>query len=236
MRGAMDGVLRDSPFGQIVRFATRNKVFSYPEEDPNFQIPWEQAEASEKEKEIEAGADPSAVNSVVATPGALSPQTSVINRDDPEARPVLSTYPTARSSTRGELGPVNTITRTRTREQTLPYSRERFEVEQEEAIDRQQSSIIAPQRTADGVILVDWYTTDDPENPQNWNSWKKAWVAFIIWAYTFSVYAASAIYTSAEPQIMEKFGVGQSKASLGLSIYVLGYGTGPMVTSLHRPS
>ena len=31
---------------------------------------------------------------------------------------------------------------------------------------------------------------------------------------------------------MEKFGVGQSKASLGLSMYVLGYGFGPMVSFL----
>jgi hypothetical protein len=29
---------------------------------------------------------------------------------------------------------------------------------------------------------------------------------------------------------MEKFAIGNSKAALGLSVYVLGYGTGPMVT------
>jgi DHA1 family multidrug resistance protein-like MFS transporter len=70
------------------------------------------------------------------------------------------------------------------------------------------------------------------QNPQNWNSWKKAWVALIIFLYTFAVYMASAIYTSAEPMVMEKFGVGQAKASLGLSMYVLGYGFGPMVSFL----
>lgn len=53
--------------------------------------------------------------------------------------------------------------------------------------------------------------------------------------YTFDVYMASAIYTSAEGMVMEKFGVGQSKASLGLSMYVLGYGIGPMVSSFCLP-
>jgi len=49
--------------------------------------------------------------------------------------------------------------------------------------------------------------------------------------YTFAVYCGSAIYTSSEPQIMQKFGVGQSTASLGLSIYVIGYGVGPLIFS-----
>lgn len=53
-------------------------------------------------------------------------------------------------------------------------------------------------------------------------------MTFQIFAYTFVVYCASAIYTPAEPQVMEKFGVGQAKASLGLSMYVIGYGIGPM--------
>ena len=49
--------------------------------------------------------------------------------------------------------------------------------------------------------------------------------------YTFAVYCGSSIYTSSEPQIMKVFGVGQSKASLGLSIYVIGYGVGPLIFS-----
>lgn len=31
------------------------------------------------------------------------------------------------------------------------------------------------------LILVDWYDSDDAENPQNWPSAKKAWVTFVIW-------------------------------------------------------
>jgi DHA1 family multidrug resistance protein-like MFS transporter len=227
--GGLADAVQDAPLGQFINWVSKGRYFAFPEQDPNFKIPWEQANASEKEKEIEATLPNSQETSNATTPSHISrepSQTAVVNREDIEARPGLSTIPTSHSSARGDFGVVTT--RTRTREQTTPYSRERFEVEQEEAIERKQSSIIAPQRTADGVILVDWYTTDDPANPQNWNSWKKVWVALVIFLYTFAVYSASAIYTSAEPQVMAKFGIGQAKASLGLSMYVIGYGVGPM--------
>jgi DHA1 family multidrug resistance protein-like MFS transporter len=45
------------------------------------------------------------------------------------------------------------------------------------------------------------------------------------------VYSTSSIYTSAEQGVMEKFGVSKLKATLGLAIYVLGYGVGPLIFS-----
>jgi DHA1 family multidrug resistance protein-like MFS transporter len=103
--------------------------------------------------------------------------------------------------------------------------------EEREAIERKESRIIVPQKTAEGIILVDWYSTDDPENPQNWSLSKKSWVTWVLWAYTFVVYCASAIYTPSEQGVMVAFNVGIPKAALGLSIYVLGYGFGPMLFS-----
>src|SRR5437667_5221824 len=32
----------------------------------------------------------------------------------------------------------------------------------------------APRRLKDSTILVDWYTANDPDNPQSWTSLKKA--------------------------------------------------------------
>lgn len=49
--------------------------------------------------------------------------------------------------------------------------------------------------------------------------------------YTFAIYASSAIYVSSEPGIMEHFGVQEFKASLGLALFVLGYGIGPLFFS-----
>ena len=47
--------------------------------------------------------------------------------------------------------------------------------EQKEGLDleRTRSLPIVPVKTSDGVVLVDWWTTDDPEDPQNWPQWKK---------------------------------------------------------------
>ena len=44
----MKQVFRDSFFGQIVRYATGNKYFKYPEEEPGFQIPEEYLQPEER--------------------------------------------------------------------------------------------------------------------------------------------------------------------------------------------
>jgi MFS transporter, DHA1 family, multidrug resistance protein len=48
---------------------------------------------------------------------------------------------------------------------------------QRESLKRGTSQPIVPQNTADGILLVDWYDTDDQDNPQNWSFKKKAVVA-----------------------------------------------------------
>ncbi|KAJ7147655.1 major facilitator superfamily domain-containing protein [Mycena crocata] len=75
--------------------------------------------------------------------------------------------------------------------------------------------------------LIDW-DEDDQDNPRNWSFRKRAFVAFSISLLTFSVYIGSAIYTSSIPGLMEEFHVSLTMATLGLTLYVLGYGIGPM--------
>jgi DHA1 family multidrug resistance protein-like MFS transporter len=48
---------------------------------------------------------------------------------------------------------------------------------------------------------------------------------------TFSVYIGSAIYSAGLEGVMTRFHVGQVAATLGLSLFVAGYGLGPMVWS-----
>lgn len=263
----MADTFREAAFGQIVRYVTRNKLFKYPEEDPNFQLPWEaesmepaepepepepepkpkpEPESEPKEKDIESSSSSSSSSDSDHLTGnaeiekassrtPISPVKSTKSRFSRQNTDLEKTISSPKSLTRREtmrtIGGYSIISRATTREQTSQYTRERFEVEQEEAVDRQETTVIQPQKTTDGIILVDWYTTDDPANPQNWSPMKKFGAALNIFFYTFVVYCASAIYTSSEPGVMERFGVGQSKASLGLSMFVLGYGTGPLVFS-----
>ena len=57
---------------------------------------------------------------------------------------------------------------------------------------------------------------------RNWSFGKRAFTTFSISFLTFSVYIGSAIYTPAIPGLMEAFDVSLTKATLGLTLYVLG--------------
>lgn len=76
--------------------------------------------------------------------------------------------------------------------------------------------------------LVDW-TENDAANPRNWSTPKKVFVTFEICLLTTSVYIGSAIYTAGIRNVMADFGVSQVVAVLGLTLFVAGYGLGPMV-------
>ncbi|KAM0788476.1 hypothetical protein ACM66B_001609 [Microbotryomycetes sp. NB124-2] len=69
----------------------------------------------------------------------------------------------------------------------------------------------------------------DSDNPQNWSSTKKGFVLFLISFLNFSVYIGASVYTSAIASLMEHFQVSLVVATLGLSLFVLGYGFGPML-------
>jgi DHA1 family multidrug resistance protein-like MFS transporter len=58
---------------------------------------------------------------------------------------------------------------------------------------------------------------------------KKFLVTFLICLLTFSVYIGSAIYSAGTEGVMEQFHVSQVAATLGLTLFVAGYGLGPMV-------
>ncbi|KAK8052162.1 hypothetical protein PG993_003547 [Apiospora rasikravindrae] len=119
----------------------------------------------------------------------------------------------------------------RSREVIVPNTEDRLEADQQHGLEKTKSIPIMPRQTKDGAILVDWYYTGDTANPQNWTSLRRGLVALIICVYTFVVYTSSAIYTTSEQGVMEAFGVNITVANLGLALFVLGYGTGPLLFS-----
>jgi MFS transporter, DHA1 family, multidrug resistance protein len=149
----MADLIRESPIGQVIRFATRNKYLRYPEEIEGFQIPWEgvtNASVEEKLADLSNGSN----HELDERDGERDVEKDLDAEGLARKTTTRGTLGTARGST-------TTISRTETREQTLPYSVERFKTELEEAVERQQSAIIVPQKTSDGITLVDWYTTDE---------------------------------------------------------------------------
>lgn len=67
------------------------------------------------------------------------------------------------------------------------------------------------------------------QNPQNWSTTKKVFVTFEITFLTFAVYIGSAIYTAGIIDIVKSFNVSTVAATLGLTLFVAGYGLGPMI-------
>jgi MFS transporter, DHA1 family, multidrug resistance protein len=78
------------------------------------------------------------------------------------------------------------------------------------------------------VELIDWLP-DDPANPQNWSMGKLFFVTGEICLLTTSVYIGSAIYTAGLQGVVEQFHVSEVAALLGLTLFVVGYGVGPML-------
>ncbi|OAG06220.1 multidrug transporter [Paraphaeosphaeria sporulosa] len=218
----VNAIIRDAPFGQLVRILTGNRIFKYAEEDPNFRFPISyaftgptDAENTEKQELRD--------DSTFQTQKASIEETVEDSVRDMEKVASASTSVTDSSA---RLRPVSSNI---TRIKSLPYTPERLHQDEQAAIERTESRPIAPTKTADGLILVDWYSTDDPENPQNWSFKKKIWTALLIDIYTFVVYCSSSIYVSSEELVRIRFGVAPFKASLGLALYVLGYGIGPLI-------
>jgi DHA1 family multidrug resistance protein-like MFS transporter len=232
-------VVRDATFGQILRYVTKNRILQYPEELPGFIAPdYDTPSTAEKQDVPE---DIATTFNITANNGnAIDPEKTE-DLDTEQAPPSLPDIDKTHSggSSQSDIERVATQTSSIERIRSRQYTQSRLQEERAIALHHTQSHTttrsyaiaIAPTKTADGLLLVDWYTTDDPENPQNWSQVKKAWTAFLICLYTFVVYASSSIYVSSELLIMQRFGVGDFKASLGLALYVLGYGIGPLLFS-----
>jgi len=178
-------LIRDSPFGHIVRLVTRNKVFQYPEErDPGL---WKKYVHEEK-------------SGYMAHHGTVEPPEEE-SQDLNNARGVRARD--SDSSARTEVG---------------------------DGYNAASGAKVDPEKGKDKYV-IDWYGDDDPQNPRNWSRGKKFFVTFEICFLTFSVYIGSAIYTPGLMDVMQVFGVGNVPATLGLTLYVAGYGLGPIIWS-----
>jgi MFS transporter, DHA1 family, multidrug resistance protein len=248
----MSNLLRDAPLGQVIRWATSNRVLKYPEEMPDFELQaiYNALLNSSGEKHPEIHRKPTAPHTVTRertrqsiqssdpgddlTPDLEKAETQHTPHDQDPTTPSDDLTPDLEKAetqhTPHDQDPTTLqLTRTKSRLDTVPYTEERLEVEAELKLERTQTKPIVPAKTSDGTVLVDWYTTDDPENPQNWTDKKRFMISLIICLYTFVVYTGSAIYTSSELGVIAKFGVTATDASLPLSLYVLAYGMGPLL-------
>ncbi|KAL9009958.1 MAG: hypothetical protein Q9173_005063 [Seirophora scorigena] len=100
--------------------------------------------------------------------------------------------------------------------------------------------------------IVSWHGPYDPANPQNWPSWRKWTAVMIVSGITFVTYAvqfgdtllvyvlnnqlasplASSMFAPAIPQVSSEFhSTSQALSAFAVSVYILGFGIGPLVLS-----
>lgn len=77
--------------------------------------------------------------------------------------------------------------------------------------------------------LVDFDGPDDPYRPVNWPRHKKVLTTLLYGLVTMSATWASSSYSAGTAQIAEEFGVGTQVATLGTTLFLLGFGIGPLL-------
>ncbi|RFU75806.1 mfs general substrate transporter [Trichoderma arundinaceum] len=207
-------LIREAPLGQALRLITRNRILQYPEEKEGFELPEEYIAQLKQSEKWNNQHQPRNIDGVLSdlVEGQNSEISGSISREGDDIESLRRT-------------------RTITSVHTAPYSNDRLHAERELELQRTKSIAISPQKTTDGIVLVDWYTTDDPANPQNWSRSKRYFVLFVLCFYTWTVYCAGPIYATAEEGIQERFGVSPVASTLGLGLYVLAYGIGDLLFS-----
>ncbi|KAH6860672.1 major facilitator superfamily, partial [Alternaria rosae] len=77
--------------------------------------------------------------------------------------------------------------------------------------------------------VVDFDGEDDPLHAQNWMLGKKLFTALMLGFTTVTASFASSIFSTATRAIELQFNVGYVVATLGTSLYILGFATGPVL-------
>ena len=191
----MSALLRDSALGQLIRLATNNKTLLYPEERPDFQCPYHYTQGAHPRTGSIVERQTPPEDTAIDEKNAPLDRNKTNEKTNPDSVPthrpesIEEDLPARTPNTEKDfdLGRVMTartvLTRVDTRV-TLGKVTTRRDLEQAyttATLEKGPTMPITPEKLDDGTILVDWYDTDDPENPQNWSSKKKYFVAFQIW-------------------------------------------------------
>ena len=72
------------------------------------------------------------------------------------------------------------------------------------------------------------FEPNDPENPKNWSKAFKWYITMVVAATCFVVALASSVVTADIPGVSREFGVSEEVSLLSISLFVVGFGVGPM--------
>jgi DHA1 family multidrug resistance protein-like MFS transporter len=162
------GIIRDAPFGQLLRCVNRNGVFKYPEELPGFVVPpayFGKTAGRHKHTPDVHNDMPNVQNNSIA---ALAPTSDLEKLHSRTAERSRNSTSTAGNNDDVKVARAPTTDRVH----SLPFTQGRLEADRHAADlalpeTKSEGRAVVPSKTADGVVLADWYMTDDSANPQN---------------------------------------------------------------------
>lgn len=83
--------------------------------------------------------------------------------------------------------------------------------------------------------LVDFDGADDPYRPVNWTMKKKCITTGLYGLTTMVATWASATYSAGQGQVQKEFNVGWPVATLGTTLFLFGFGIGPLLWAVSSP-
>ena len=98
-------------------------------------------------------------------------------------------------------------------------------------IDRDVKAQIDVPNLAPIPTAQDWTGPNDPENPMNWPLAQRIYHTTIPALFNFIVTFGSSVYSPGVNAVSERFHVSVTVSLLGLSLYVLGLGFGPILAA-----
>ncbi|GJN91084.1 hypothetical protein Rhopal_004100-T1 [Rhodotorula paludigena] len=227
-------LMRDAPFGQAMRFLSRGRLFRYPEEMPDYVVPHKyllRHDGDDHSSQSRPSQQTLAPEDQTTAGRASVDAATLVNAD----QPVKRKYETLQEMRDRIDGYRSEKTRSPGQVEAGDESEEQREKRQRER-DEHPGTADPKRAHEEGLYdkyqyLVDFDEKDDPLNPYCWSNLKRNFVSVEVALMTTVIYIGSAIYTPAYQGIMEAFGVAQVVAVLGLTLFILGYGIGPMFLS-----
>ncbi|KAI9690933.1 MAG: hypothetical protein M1822_008553 [Bathelium mastoideum] len=89
--------------------------------------------------------------------------------------------------------------------------------------------LVSSPRKAAPQAVADWDGPNDPANPKTWSLGLRIYHTLLPALYGFSVSIGTSIYSPGVFDVEAKFGVSESVALLGLSLFALGLALGPVI-------
>lgn len=198
--------LRESLFGQTMRFLTGDRVFLYPEErDPQVWYSYINSVKSSN-LAIYGNINPDPVD---VTPPSFIPPAQITGSHTHVDEVPLEALEIPRPALPGNESRDSLATQVDPFEQNR--KKEKIEINYEK-----------------DALLID-FAENDPANPYNWSLGKRSFITGLLCLLTVAIYIGSAIYSPGIPDVMVQFGISQVAATLGLTLFILGYGIGPML-------